>query len=511
MPDISIDERRLRESFEQALRMPRFADAPYCREWMSKIRFSGLGEDGKMILTVCDLFTRDFISDHFIHDLLVLMENDLQSKVEVEWRVDPDAGHRQVAGASNSAIPTPFKATVQMPGESSEVEVDSIPRGQVSDGPSNAPMGGQEFTPSDIITPLPPPPTVHPVSYKQIFNRLDDRFRFDSFVSAPSNQLAVAGARALVEAPASAYNPLFIYGGSGLGKTHLLNAIGHRFLELHPGARVIYMSSDDLTNDFIGSFQNNRMPEFRKRMREDCDCLLIDDIQFLGKREQTQEEFFNIFNALYNAGKPVAMTSDRIPAEIEGIADRLRTRFVSGLLADIQEPDFETRVAILKKKAEIFHIQLPDNVAWYIAKVVQSNVRELQMALNRVYAHHSLTKVPMTEELAAHILKNVLPEPKQLGVEDVQKEISKYYNVTVESLSSPKRQKNIVKARQMAMYISRKLTGISYPELGERFHRDHSTVMASCEKIETELMEDESLKQELEDLMTRLGKGRERA
>ncbi len=456
MTENTIDEKQIKASLDRALNSPRFS-GEYVRHWVNTIRFDGISEENELIFSVPSLFHRDFIRDHYMDDLLVLMGDALPGHVEIVWRVD-----------------------------------ESIWNSQAPAGMAEKPMH------------LPPPNNAKPVPFSDIYNKLDSRFRFESFVSAPSNQLAFAGAQAIAETPNSAYNPLFIYGGSGLGKTHLLNAIGHRFLERHPDARVIYMSSEELTNDYIESLHSQRMSDFRKRMREDCDCLLIDDIQFLGNKERTQDEFFNIFNALHSVGKPVAMTSDRIPAEIEGIVDRLRTRFASGLLVDIQEPDFETRVAILKKKAEIFHIQLPDDVAWYIAKVVQSNVRELQMALNRVYAYHSLTRLPMTEEMAAETLKDVLPETKTLGIEDIQKEISKYYNVTVESLTSPRRQKNIVMARQMAMYIARKLTGVSYPEIGEHFHRDHSTVMSSCGKIEKELEVNEKLKRDLDELMTRL-------
>ncbi len=473
MLDPAIEEKQVLESFQSALNQPRFS-SDYVQQWMNRVRFDGLSEDRHIILAVPTLFHRDFIEEHFIKDLLALMESDLRSELSVVWSIDESLGK---AGKG-------------------EGEIYEEPR-EVRQAVACA----EPAPPS-----LPSPGNYQAVPFNEIFNKLDPRFRFDNFVTAPSNQLAFAGAQAIAETPESAFNPLFIYGDTGLGKTHLLNAIGHRFLQVHPKARVIYMSSEELTNDYIGSLTTNRMPQFRKRMREECDCLLIDDIQFLGPRAQTQEEFFHIFNALYNRGKPVVMTSDRIPAEIPGIADRLRMRFSSGLTADIQEPDFETRVAILKKKADAFNIQLPDDVAYYIASVIQSNVRELQMALNRVYAHHSLTRQPMTEELAAHILKNVLPAAKTLGVEDVQKEISKYYNVTVESLSSPKRQRHLVKARQMAMYICRKLTGISYPELGARFHRDHSTVISSCEKIENELNEDLSLRRELEELMSRLTK-----
>ena len=476
MLDSAIDEKQVRESFERALSQPRFS-SDYVQTWMNNIRFDGLSKERDVVLAVPSPFHRDFIEEHFIRELLALMEDDLRGEVTVTWIVDDEL----LKSASEQ-------------GEA--YEPDAAAAGAPKESAAPSPAEGQ----------LPAPQNCQPVPFNEIFNKLDPRFSFDNFVTAPSNQLAFAGAQAIAETPDSAFNPLFIYGGTGLGKTHLLNAIGHRFLQVNPRARVIYMSSEELTNDFIGSLAAKRMPEFRKRMREDCDCLLIDDIQFLEKRKETQEEFFHIFNALYNRGRPVVMTSDRIPAEIEGLADRLRTRFSSGLTADIQEPDFETRVAILKKKAESFQIQLPDDVAYYIASVIQSNVRELQMALNRVYAHHSLTHQPMTEEFAAHILKNVLPASKALDVDDVQKEISKYYNVTVESLSSPRRQRNLVKARQMAMYICRKLTGTSYPELGARFHRDHSTVISSCEKIESELNEDLNLRRELEELTARLTK-----
>ena len=483
-----LDEKRVRASFKKALEAP-LLSADYVQNFMRRLRFDGISGDDRMILSVQTPFFRDFIAEHYIGHVLTLMENDIGQRLKVEWRVDP-AMNQPTQTNTAPALGAPKKSGT------SQAPRPSEPQGSRADE--------HEF--QNLLTPTPPPAnTLHPVAFRDIFNRLNDNYRFDNFVSAPSNQLAFAGAKALAQSSATALNPLFIYGGSGLGKTHLLHSIGHLFLEIHPGAKVIYMTSDELTNDFIGSLTNKRMPEFRKRMREDCDCLLIDDIQSLTNREGTQDEFFNIFNALHSMGKPVAMTSDRIPAEIKGIPERLRTRFVSGLMADIQEPDFETRVAILKKKAEGFTVQLPDEVARYIARVVLTNVRELEGALKRVFAVQSLTQQPMTEEMAAHTLENVLPKQKKLGVEDVQKEISKYYNVSVESLISPKRQRNIVKARQMAMYIARKLTGTSYPELGKLFHRDHTTALTSCEKIEEALENDESIRNELEEIMSRLG------
>ncbi|MBI5547046.1 MAG: chromosomal replication initiator protein DnaA, partial [Deltaproteobacteria bacterium] len=336
--------------------------------------------------------------------------------------------------------------------------------------------------------------------------RMDERFTFDTFVSAPSNQLAYAGAQAVADNPGTAFNPLFIYGGTGLGKTHLLHAIGNSLLRQDPNRRIVYLSSEEFTNEFIVSVRDHRMPEFRRKYRDECDCLLIDDIQFLGTREMTQEEFFHTFNALQAARKPVAITSDTVPSEIPGLADRLKSRFSSGLIADIQEPDFETRVAILKKKAAILGVQLPDPVAHYIARIVQKNVRELQMALNRVYAHHSLAGQPLTEELAAHILKNVLPPSRPLDTDQIQKEVAKFYKLSADDLRGPRRQKQFVRARQVAMFLARKLTSASFPEIGDRFNRDHSTVMSSCEKVETDIRSDGQLKKEVDELSGRLSR-----
>jgi chromosomal replication initiator protein len=248
------------------------------------------------------------------------------------------------------------------------------------------------------------------------------------------------------------------------------------------------------------------MPEFRRKFRDECDGLLIDDIQFLGTKEATQEEFFFTFNALQMAGKPVVISSDTVPSEIPGLADRLRSRFFSGLIADIQEPDFETRVAILKKKAQFLGMQLPDPVAHYIARIIQKNVRELQMALNRIYALHSLSGQPLTEDLAAHILKNVLPPSRPLDIEQIQKEAARYYKLSEVDLKGPRRQKQFVRARQVSMFLARSLTNASFPEIGEKFHRDHSTVMSSCEKIESEMESDLQLKKEVDDLTGRLSR-----
>jgi len=438
-------------AFGRALASPRLSGSAYVQGWIARVRCQGLSPEGRVQLAVQDKFYRDFIDDHFRDDLVCSLEVELGGPVDIEWVVDAS-----IKLESPIVLPPPLP----------------VPTPQRAAAPERC--------------------------------RLDEKFSFDTFVSAPSNQLAYAGAQAVADNPGTAFNPLFIYGGTGLGKTHLLQAIGNVLHKRNPGWRIVYQSSEEFTNEFIVSVRDHRMPEFRRKYREECDCLLIDDIQFLGTKEATQEEFFFTFNALQMSGKAVAITSDTVPAEIPGLADRLRSRFSSGLIADIQEPDFETRVAILKKKAALLGILLPDPVSHYIARIIQKNVRELQMALNRVYAHHSLTGQPLTEELAAHILKNVLPPSRPLDVEQIQKEAARYYKVSEADLKGPRRQKQFVRARQVAMYLARSLTNSSFPEIGEKFHRDHSTVMSSCEKVESELETDLQLKKEVDDLTGRV-------
>src|SRR5581483_6821911 len=272
----------------------------------------------------------------------------------------------------------------------------------------------------------------------RVQSRLNERFTFATYVVADSNQLPAAAAHAVAENPGRAYNPLFIYGGTGLGKTHLLHAVGNRVLARNPSARIIYLSSEEFTNQFIESVRDGRMTDFRRKFRDECDVLLIDDIQFLGKKQETQNEFFYTFNALHQTSKAVVLTSDTVPAEIHGLEDRLRSRFAMGLITDVQEPDFEMRVAILKKKADADQVVLPDPVAHFIARHVQKNVRELEGALM---------------ELAAQVLKDVLPVKRALDVEGIQREVARYYKVSVDELKGERRTKHVSQARQVSMYL----------------------------------------------------------
>ena len=311
------------------------------------------------------------------------------------------------------------------------------------------------------------------------------RYNFESFVVGPSNQLSHAAAQAVAEIPAAKYNPLFIYGGVGLGKTHLLCAIGHEIRQRKPNFKVAYLSSERFLNEYINHLRSRRLDDFRAKFRDQCDVLLMDDIQFIAGKDHTQDEFFHTFNSLYDSNRQIVVTSDKYPHEIPDLEERLRTRFQWGLIADIQQPELETRVAILMKKAEVDHIPLPDEVAFFLATNIKSNVRELEGSLIRLAALASLKKVDITVEFAAETLKQFLSQTSaSLTIEAIQKEVSSYFGLKVSDLRSAKRHKAVARPRQIAMFLSRKLTSSSFPEIGQRFGgKDHSTVIAACKKI----------------------------
>ncbi|WP_257457729.1 chromosomal replication initiator protein DnaA [Archangium lipolyticum] len=361
----------------------------------------------------------------------------------------------------------------------------------------------------EVVEGLAPAPTLQPAPQVKSQGgtrppRLNARFTFQSFVVADSNQLAAAAAHAVAESPGRAYNPLYVYGGTGLGKTHLLHAIGNKIWERDPTQRVVYLSSEQFTNEYIESVREQRMPEFRRKFRDECDVLLIDDVQFLGRKEETQREFFHTFNTLHELGKAIILTSDMVPAEVPGLEERLRSRFSMGLITDIQEPSFETRVAILQKKAALEGLDLPDEVAHFIARAIQKNVRELEGALVKVSAIHSLSRQPVTVDFVSHVLKDVLPTRQVVDVESIQREVARYYKVPVEALKEDRRHKALAHARQVAMYLSRKLTKGSFPEIAARFNKDHSTVISAVRKVEKLRETDTAVKRELDELESKL-------
>jgi chromosomal replication initiator protein len=320
-------------------------------------------------------------------------------------------------------------------------------------------------------------------------------YTFSTFVVGASNQFAHAAARAVADHPGKHYNPLFIYGGVGLGKTHLINAIGHETLVKQGRGGVFYLSSESFTNQLIAHLRSDRMDDFKNKFRQ-ADVLILDDVQFLSGRERTQEEFFHTFNSLYDAHKQIVLTSDKFPNEISGLEERLRNRFEWGLIADIQPPDLETRVAILQKKAQAKKIPLPPEVAIFIASHVSSNVRELEGSLTRLEAMAVLTRNVITIDFARQVLQNLLKEKdKEISVESVQKAVCKYFGVRVADLNSKRRTNLVTFPRQVAMFLCRKLAGASYPMIGMRFGgKDHTTVLYACSAIEKRLKKDEELR-----------------
>ena len=335
----------------------------------------------------------------------------------------------------------------------------------------------------------------------QRVNNLIPRYTFENFVVGASNQFAHAASVAVATQPGESYNPLFIYGGVGLGKTHLVNAIGHKGAAKRPGLKVYYLSSESFMNELIGSLRRDKMDEFKTKFRN-IDILILDDVQFIAGKERTQEEFFHTFNSLYESHKQIVITSDKFPKEIPGLEDRLRNRFEWGLIADIQPPDMETRVAILQKKAEAEGIQLPHDVAIFLATNIDSNVRELEGSLTRLGAFASLTKTQMTVELTKEVLRNTLKGPqREITVEGIQKTICDFYNIKLGDLKAKRRTKNIAIPRQVAMYLCRKYTETSFPAIGDKFGgRDHSTVIHASKTVERKLKEDPYMQTTIEKL-----------
>jgi chromosomal replication initiator protein len=316
-------------------------------------------------------------------------------------------------------------------------------------------------------------------------SQFSSRYIFDSFVVGGSNQFAYAASRAVAENPAKSYNPLFLYGGVGLGKTHLLNATAHMIEQRHPHLKVMYLAAEQFVNELISSLRFNRMPAFRERYRS-VDVWLVDDIQFLANKERTQEEFFHTFNTLYTSQKQIILSSDSPPRDIPTLEERLRSRFEWGLIADIQAPDLETKVAILRRKAESEGVKVPDDVALFIARQVKSNVRELEGMLNRVIAFSSLTAKPLSLDLAQETLRDILPaEDRRLASAEIVKYVAGHYGLKLSEIKSRNNSKQIAFPRQVAMFLCKQLTDLSYPEIGRLFNdKHHSTVMYSVEKIE---------------------------
>lgn len=338
-------------------------------------------------------------------------------------------------------------------------------------------------------------------------NQLNHKYTFESFVVGESNRFAHAASLAVAEASGKAYNPLFIYGGVGLGKTHLMQAIGHFVLKNHPEYRVVYVSSEKFTNELINAIRFNRTPQFRDTYRN-VEVLLIDDIQFFAGKESTQEEFFHTFNSLYESGCQIVISSDRPPKEIPTLQDRLRSRFEWGLITDIQAPDLETRIAILRKKASIEGWHLPNDVIVNVANQINSNIRELEGALIRIIAYGSFHNKQITWDLANEVLKDVISSSKsgRVSIPIIQQTVAEFFNIEVDDLKAHRRTKNVTYPRQIAMYLVRELTDYSLPKIGEEFGgRDHTTVIHSYEKIQELIKNDAEVDRIIKNLIHKLG------
>jgi chromosomal replication initiator protein len=433
----------------------------YTFSWIQRIE-GAHEQGGALVLRLPDRFMRDWIDEHY--------------KEVIQEEAQAHTGHPLAIEYEIDGVP---RLPTAPPADPATAPV-------VLARPTHASHGKGKAT-AGIV----PPTHSHP--------RLHDRHTFENLVISGSNQLAAAAAEAVGSKPGVAYNPLFIHGSTGLGKTHLLHAIGHRVLERKPDAKVVYVSSEEFTNEFISRVRDNRMSEFRLKYR-DVDVLLIDDVQFLGKKEATQEEFFHTFNALHDAKKALVLTSDTMPSDIAGLEPRLKSRFQSGLIADINEPDLEMRCAILKKKAKLEHMSMPDDVAVFLAQRFTKNVRELEGALVKVAAVHSLTGQPVTMDLIQDVLRDMLPVVKPVDAERIQKAVAQYFQVTVDDLRLDRRHKQLAHARQVAMFLCRKLTRASFPELGARFNKDHTTVLVAVRKIDKLRASDEHLRRELNEL-----------
>ena len=333
---------------------------------------------------------------------------------------------------------------------------------------------------------------------------LNPKYTFDTFVVGNGNRFAHAASLAVAESPAEAYNPLFIYGGVGLGKTHLMHAIGHYVQQQYPQMRLMYITSENFTNELISAIQQNRNVEFRNRFRN-VDILMVDDIQFIADKERTQDEFFHTFNVLHDSGKQIILTADKPPKGIAMLKERLASRFEGGLLADIFPPDYETRVAILAEKSRTERIVLEDDsVLPFIANIVKSNIRQLEGTLNRVVAFSNLTGKPITLELAQTALADYVSRPKVITAKDVQAAVCNYFSVSLVDLCSTRRSRELAVPRQIAMYLVRDMTDLSLPDIGKLFDKHHSTVLHACDKIGAERKENQSLNKTLEDIKSSL-------
>ena len=487
-------------------------------QWFSGVQYDGM-TDGVVSLRARDEFVREWVDQHFLPTLVDFLRSQTGWSIQIAWCVGGDLERPVALGNGHPALPVRPRAMMPdrpIPPRPTDDRIvaqesdasDAAPRSQrsASNGSNgsngingiNGANGHGYANGSTTGKASQPPPAIE---------GLNAKYTFGNFVVGPSNQLAHAAAIAAAGGGGPRHNPLFLCGGTGLGKTHLVHAVAHRFRTERPSSRILYVSAEKFVNEFVQSLQEGRMNEFRARYRERCDLLLVDDIQFLASKTQTQEEFFHAFNALHQADKQIIVTSDKYPQQLEKMEERLVSRFSWGLVADIQGPELETRVAILRKKAQLEQIELADEVVLFLAQTIRSNVRELEGTLIRLAAKSSLLGRSIDIEFARQELALTSnPRASEAGVDDIQRVVCHHFKLRTSDLLSKDRHKSIAFARHVAMYLCKQRLKCSFPELGRAFgNRDHTTVMSAVRKVEALRSSDPEVRAHLEALERKLG------
>jgi len=452
---------------------------PQQRAWLKLARPLTVAE-GFALLSVPSPFVQNEIERHLRIPIVEALSRKLGQRIELGVRIEPSDDHHHDDSPDHDV---PF----------SDFDLDDVDDGQAA-------ASAHQNWPNYFIERPRSTPDEEPAGAS-----LNRRYTFDTFIIGASNRFAHAAALAIAEAPARAYNPLFIWGESGLGKTHLLHAAGNYAQRLFPGMRVKYVSTEEFTNDFINSLRDDRKVAFKRSYR-DIDILLVDDIQFIEGKEGIQEEFFHTFNTLHNANKQIVISSDRPPKQLATLEDRLRTRFEWGLITDVQPPELETRIAILRKKAQMERLAVPDDVLELIASSIERNIRELEGALIRVTAFASLNKTPINSALAEIVLRDLITDPSttQISAAMIMAATAEYFDTTVEELRGPSKTRALAQSRQIAMYLCRELTDLSLPKIGQAFGRDHTTVMYAQKKILNEMAYRREVFDHVKELTTRI-------
>lgn len=455
--------------------------------WIRPLQVDDSAQTGELRLLAPNRFVSDWVNEKFLHricELTASLQPEAQLKVVVgtSQMARPSFVSSSSPSNESQSSPEPEPAPAPEPmRQPSSMGLDTVGRGEGQDSVVEV-EGGLKHR-----------------------NNLNQGFTFTSFVEGKSNQLGLAASRQVAENPGGSYNPLFIYGGVGLGKTHLMQAVGNEMVRRNPNAKVIYLHSERFVADMVKALQLNAINDFKRYYRS-VDALLIDDIQFFAGKERSQEEFFHTFNSLLEGGQQIILTCDRYPKEINGLEERLKSRFGWGLTVAVEPPELETRVAILMKKAEQVGADLPPEAAFFIAQRIRSNVRELEGALKRVMANAQFTGRPMDVDLVREALKDLLAlQEKQVGIDNIQRVVSEYYKIKMNDMLSKRRSRSVARPRQVAMALAKELTNHSLPEIGEAFGgRDHTTVLHACRKIKQMQEEDPDIREDMKNLLRSL-------